>query len=580
MNTIKKYVFCFAVLAAATVMTSCNNNIDLDAEGIVGAGNYWTTPDDYDKALNSVYGRLNAGSSYIQWLDGVTDDGVVTHSWNRGFQLSRGTANSSEGFASDRWNWGYISVQRANNIISNIDVYAWPGGESNAVRNQYLGEARTLRAYFYLELVSLFGNILFYETNPATLGDADQVPQVEPKVVFDFVIKELGEAIAGLPDSPANSSKIGKPAARLLRARAAAYAAGYLSDDSYWSIVLSETAELMKTAQLADDFNALFKTGNEALPEVILAKTYSEVSKNDFGNWYNNSVGGYCVTTPTKALVDAYEYIGEQVPNMPYINKEPRFYGTILAPGMISHGKYYNTIHNNTVVIDGKTFFKTGQDYGDYYGQDIEVAHGDVLGEGGGGEWNKTPSGLSYMKYYNEAVTWSAWNAIVLLRYAEAYLLRAEALVETGGSADEAKALIKALRDRAGNTNDLETALAGTYKGNLLDMVRNERRIELAQEGLRLFDIRRWKILLDVMNKPVGGVEYRYYPDEAEASAGMTVHYYIQDPHGNNSLNAPYTGPSKVRVPLTDKYYWWPIPLSEMDLDANRTGRIKQNPDW
>ncbi len=302
MNTLKKYGFCFAALVAASAMTGCNSNIDLDAEGLVGAESYWITPDDYDKALNSVYGRLNAGSTCVMWLDGVTDDGVVTHSWNRGFQLGRGNANTFEGFASDRWNWGYISVQRANNVIGNIDKYEWPGGASDATRNRYLGEARVLRAYFYLELVALYGNILFYESNPATVPDADQVPQVAPKMVFDFVIKELGEAIPGLPDSPANSSKIGKAAARLLRARAAAYAAGYLNDANYWSTVLSETEELMKTASLAADFNALFKTGNESLSEVIWAKTYSADSRNDFGNWYNNSVGGYCVTTPTKAF--------------------------------------------------------------------------------------------------------------------------------------------------------------------------------------------------------------------------------------------------------------------------------------
>lgn len=87
-------------------------------------------------------------------------------------------------------------------------------------------------------------------------------------------------------------------------------------------------------------------------------------------------------------------------------------------------------------------------------------------------------------------------------------------------------------------------------------MVRNERRIELAQEGLRLFDIRRWKILLDVMNKPIEGIEYRDF-------SGTTPIWKKYIPAERESLTA--------------RDYWWPIPQSEIDLNK---GRITQNKDW
>lgn len=552
MNTLKKYGFSLALLVTALTLSGCNDNIDLSAEGLIGAESYFTTAEDYDKALNSVYGRLNPGTTYNMWIDGVTDDGLVTHSWNRGYDFGRGTANSSSSFPRNRWEGDYVAVQMANNVISNIDTYDWPGGAANVGRNTCLAEARTLRAYFYLDLVSLFGNVMFYEKNPATVAEANEIPQVEPKVVFDFILKELGDAISALPDTPANKSKIGKAAARLLRARAAAYAAGYLNDKSYFNTTLSETGELMKTLPELGDYSALFRSGNESIAEVIMVKSYSADSKNDFGQWCNNSIGGYCVTTPTKALVDAHEYMGEVKPNLPYVNKEPRFYANILAPGAIFRGKYYNTIPGIEVSRDGKEYFDPASDYGAF--QETEIAHGDVLGQEGGGEWNKTPSGLSYNKYYQMAETWNAWNSYVLFRYGEVLLLRAEALAETGGSVEEAKALIKTLRQRAGNTNDIDATLAGTYKGNLLDMIRNERRVEMAQEGLRLFDIRRWKILLDVMNKPVGGIEYR-------------------DATGNKVVLE-----TAKRSAYTEKDYWWPIPQNEIDLD--KTKRIKQNAGW
>lgn len=117
------------------------------------------------------------------------------------------------------------------------------------------------------------------------------------------------------------------------------------------------------------------------------------------------------MTTPVKALADAFEYVGERNETMPYLNKDPRFYQTIYAPGMEMRGKYFNTIPNNVVEKDGKTYFDPNKDYGAL--QDKEVSVGDVLAEGGGGEWNKTPTGLSWKKYCQEEETWTTYNSFI-----------------------------------------------------------------------------------------------------------------------------------------------------------------------
>ena len=554
MKIYKKSLLYGALAFTLCMAGGCNSNIDLEPEGIITADGYFKSAEDYEKALTALYERLNV-ESYDLWMDGVTDNGLVTHSWNRGYDLGRGIGSTASSFPADKWDKGYISVQRANNVINNIDKYQWPGGESDANRNQVLGEARTLRAYFYLDLVSIFGHIMFYTENPATVAESENVKQVQdPKEVFDFILDDLDKAIAGLPDKPSNKSKIGKPAARLLRARAAAYAAGYLNDKSYFQITLDETAQLVASAPQLADFDTLFVTGCEDLDEVILVRRYSLDATNSWGNWYNQSIGGYCVTTPVKALADAFEYVGERNETMPYLNKDPRFYQTIYAPGMEMRGKYFNTIPNNVVEKDGKTYFDPNKDYGAL--QDKEISVGDVLAEGGGGEWNKTPTGLSWKKYCQEEETWTTYNSFIIFRYAEAYLLRAEALVETGGSTDEAKSLIKVIRDRAGNTNDIDKMVAERYNGSLRDLVRNERRVELAQEGLRFADIRRWNILLDVMNKPIEGIEYRDF------SSGTPKHTVLI--------------PAE-RDAYTAKDFWWPIPQAEIDLNP---GRITQNEGW
>ena len=554
MKIYKKSLLYGALAFTLCMAGGCNSNIDLEPEGIITADGYFKSAEDYEKALTALYERLNV-ESYDLWMDGVTDNGLVTHSWNRGYDLGRGIGSTASSFPADKWDKGYISVQRANNVINNIDKYQWPGGESDANRNQVLGEARTLRAYFYLDLVSIFGHIMFYTENPATVAESENVKQVQdPKEVFDFILDDLDKAIAGLPDKPSNKSKIGKPAARLLRARAAAYAAGYLNDKSYFQITLDETAQLVASAPQLADFDKLFVTGCEDLDEVILVRRYSLDATNSWGNWYNQSIGGYCVTTPVKALADAFEYVGERNETMPYLNKDPRFYQTIYAPGMEMRGKYFNTIPNNVVEKDGKTYFDPNKDYGAL--QDKEVSVGDVLAEGGGGEWNKTPTGLSWKKYCQEPETWTTYNSFIIFRYAEAYLLRAEALVETGGSTDEVKSLIKVIRDRAGNTNDIDKMVAERYNGSLRDLVRNERRVELAQEGLRFADIRRWDILLDVMNKPIEGIEYRDF------SSGTPEH----------AILVP-----AIREAYTTRDFWWPIPQAEIDLNPDR---ITQNEGW
>lgn len=545
----------YGVVALTLCMTGgCNSNIDLEPQGIITADGYFKSLEDYEKALNGIYGRLNY-DNYALWMDGVSDNGMVDHSWNWGYDLALGIGNTQSSFSSDRWKRGYISVQRANNIINNIDKFAWPGGEADADRNRVLGEARTIRAFFYLDLVATYGRIMFYTENPVTVAESETIEQIEdPKVVFDFLVNDMKEVIADLPEKSANSSKIGKPAARLLRARIASYAAGYLNDKSYYQITLEETKELIANAPTLGEYNDLFVDGCENIDEVILARTYSLDKKNDWGNWYNQSLGGYCVTVPVKSLVDAYEYIGTKDEKMPYVNKDPRLYASIYVPGSEMRGKYFNTIPNNVIEKDGKTYFDPNKDYGSL--QEMEVSVGDALGEGGGGEWNKTQSGFAWKKYCQGDETWTTYNPFVIFRYAEAYLLRAEALVETNGSADEAKALVKVIRDRAGNTNDIDQVVADLYQGSLRDLIRNEFRVEFAQEGLRFFDVRRWKILLDVMNKPIEGIEYRDY------SSGTPV----------RKVHIP-----AVRENYANRDYWWPIPQAEIDLNK---GRITQNEEW
>lgn len=554
MNIFRKTIIYGTLCLTIVFASGCSENINLEPEGIITAEGYYKSEADFDKALNALYDRFNY-DNYAMWMDAVSDNALVNHSWNWGYDLGRGLGNPNSTLSTEKWNRDYISIQRANTVINSIDKFEWPGGETNSTRKKILGEAQTIRAFFYLDLVATYGRIMFFTTNPSTVEESTKIKQVEnPKVVFDFLLDDLKKAIEGLPEKASSKYKIGKPAARLLRARIASYAAGYLNDKVYFNTTLEETSVLVSSAPKLSEYNNLFISGCELIDEVILVKGYSVDKPNRWGQWYNQSIKGYCLTVPVKSLVDSYEYIGVKNEKMPYVNKDSRLYASIYVPGMKLRNKYYNTIPNNVIQKDGKTYFDPQKDYGTL--QDYDVSVGDALGEGGGSEWNKTLSGFTWKKYCQEPATDISFNSYIIFRYAEAYLLRAEALVETGGNISEAKQLIKVIRDRAGNTNEIDKVVTTLYNGSIRDLVRNEMRIEFAQEGLRFFDIRRWKILLDVMNKPVEGIEYYDYTN------GTPV----------KRINKP-----AVRTEFTEKDFRWPIPQAEIDLNK---GRITQNAGW
>ena len=136
MKIYKKSLLYGAFALTLCMAGGCNSNIDLEPEGIITADGYFKSAEDYEKALTALYERLNV-ESYDLWMDGVTDNGLVTHSWNRGYDLGRGIGSTASSFPADKWDKGYISVQRANNVINNIDKYQWPGGESDATGTRF-----------------------------------------------------------------------------------------------------------------------------------------------------------------------------------------------------------------------------------------------------------------------------------------------------------------------------------------------------------------------------------------------------------------------------------------------------------
>lgn len=209
---------------------------------------------------------------------------------------------------------------------------------------------------------------------------------------------------------------------------------------------------------------------------------------------------------------------------------------TILYPGRDWQWGVYNSIPGAT-----------------YPGK--EIVPGDSPDNDNGSGWNVTSTGYNLAKYFSQAdyqnsKWWDNGVHYILMRYAEVLLSYAEAKVEAGQIDASVFAAINEVRQREDvNMPAIPESLSAA---ELKEVIRRERRVELAFEGIRLFDIRRWRIAHEVMPGVPEGLTYK-------------------DADGNN---VTITG-AKTRIFDANKHYLWPIPQSEIDIT-----HLEQNPNW
>lgn len=278
---------------------------------------------------------------------------------------------------------------------------------------------------------------------------------------------------------------------------------------------------------------------------------------NDYKNqtiieFCNVNDGGWSAFVPTQDLVDAYEMkngltiqeaelIGEYDPIHPYKNRDPRFYSTILYSGadwVNQKGVYriYNTLDE---TINGEV----NKDHRTY-------------------STDASQSGYTLCKYMNPLTQYSDINNtgldFIIFRYAEVLLSKAEALIELNrGESDlnEACSLINMVRNRAGMPNIDRVQYNNQEK--LRELLRRERRIEFAFEGLRRCDIVRWGIALEVLNGPIYASNYG------------TVIMDTNIPQEERAIIKPGVENSIILEYRSCRNTYMPIPQSELDKNPN-----------
>ena len=470
-------------------------------------------------------------------------------------------ANTSNGRFSDEWDKCYQELRTIHTALDaqdrmNID---------ETFKTRMLAELRLMRAFTYLRLVTWFGDVPFFTTNP-TLPESRVVKVTPAATIKEFIHSELAEVAEILPkntDIPeSENGRYTRGTAVALNARA------YLYDNDFencaiWCDKLINSTEY-GTYALEQDYKKLFHDQSCCYgPESIMTIEFATLggidnivrSWNNFNAFVPQSIGNKGVTTqsPTQELVDTYRKLdGSVADDTDYEKRDKRFEATIA----------YN---NCTVDIpEAKTLSLAGSEgtgKGTYQvftkaSDESQTSDKQHRFDSYNGTQDRTATGYYTLKNYNADMVDSKGNtykSLMEIRYADVLLMYAESMNEQSKmTSDIWDKTIKPLRERAG----FDAAYC-SYPGSsdLRQVIRDERRVELALEGRRVFDLRRWALLDNPSLKSTGA---------AYLTTRATVAPFLDDGSNIQCQNA------------YNMKYWFPIPQKERDINAN----LPQNPGW
>lgn len=544
--------FFLNILAISLLFTSCKKDfLDRQPQDAYTNSSLWTSESDAAAALAGVYNGQSvtygngtgwADAGWIIYLDCASDNAYSQYPWE-GFQAyGNGTVNPSTGDASAYY---YAGITRANFFLANIDKTPMDATE----KANMIAQVRFIRAYQYFLMSQIYGDVPLVTT--ILTPEQSLVLTRTPKADVDKFI--LSELTAATPDlTAANNSGDGhitRGAALALKGRVELYNTDYKDCITDCQAVMALGYKLYPS--YTDLFRMVAQNNN---PEIIASVQCVEnpyANSNGFlGVMPSNSMGGWSSIDPLQTLVDSYEMAnGKPItdptsgydPTNPYANRDPRLAATILYPG----APFYQA--SGTV---GKLATTVS-----YY-DPLDASSPDYYASGN----NTSPSGYIVKKFTSNLSDFdnlfqSGLNMTVI-RYAEVLLTDAEAKIELNQIDASVYADINLVRNRAGMPSVDQTVY--NTQASLRTLVRNERRVEFAFEGLRWFDLQRWKTASQVMTGPVYGAK----TGTVDATTGK---YTI--------TGSPLMLETRT---FADKNYLWPIPQTEIDLDKN----IKQNPGY
>lgn len=522
--------------AALLLFTSCNE-LDLTPTNKFTEENYWTSAEKANMVLNMAYSQMT-NNDYFFKTESLSDNLYEGRGSSSEKAISSGQADASNGRFSGEWKDCYAGIKTCHTFLENVDRVP---EMDETLKTRMKAEARFIRAYLYFRLTTWFGDVPLFD-HDITLSESKSLTRAPQADVLAFVRNELDAVSAVLPAkekyAETDKGRITSGAVVALKARTYLY-----SND--WANVASTCEKLINSDtygkySLFNSYEGLFLPANEYNSEVILDLNYVP-SLRTWGNYYDFaplSVGARVnAMAPTQELVNDYLMMNGKSINdatsgysetSPYKNRDPRLSATI-----VYHEFPWKKPDGTTQTI----YIKPGT------APNQAAAVDEYKGQG----TNSTATGYYMRKYYDPtslAAMTSGLN-LILIRYADVLLMYAEAKNELGQMNESIwNSTIKALRARAGFTDPGALVFDATAtKASLQTTIRRERRVELALEGLRIYDLRRWKTAETALNGYPHGAKY-----------------------GDSGIDNGYIRLDK-RTFNKDRDYLWAVPQSEKDLN-------------
>lgn len=578
----------FAAIGFMILVSGCKKFLDQVPDDRITIEEVFQKKQATEEYLANIYNHIREQGN--QWtgnpFSGNTDELDVTWAKYATYQLNIGSWNPTS-LPFDIWGDQYRGIRSATYFINHID------GNEEILRlsgqqriDQYKAEARFVRAYCYFALLRQYGPVVILnneEAAPDATTEDLQAPRSSYDECVDYIAGQLDSAAAILSSTPAEDRDYGratKGAALALKARVLLYAASpaYNGNADFANFKNQDGKQLISTAydgekwkRAADankavidlNFYSLYKHASGDPVESyrgILLDAYNNENifsrrSNNLTDWDIHSMpraaGGWCGMGATQEMVDAY-FMKDGLPisispqysetgftdgiyNM-YINREPRFYASI---------NFHNRVIQGGNIINPRPLnFLNGGTDGKYEGTEDYTRTGYLVWK------NVSPN--------TNRITGQGYNRPnVLIRLGEIYLNYAEALNEYDYNANQTEILkyVNLIRERAGIPQygtGADALPVPATQAEMRENIHQERRVELAYESHRWFDIRRWKIAREVM-KPVHGMDCN-----AKDEAGFFARTEVT--------------PRQWR----DAYQFYPIPQYEID----RGRLLIQNPGW
>ena len=554
------YIYISAAISIAFTLSSCNGFLDRVEDSFIDKT---ATFDSYNRTkqyLTYAYTLLPEGLNRFSreaLLASATDDAEFAIESADIQQFNNGSWNALNN-PDDVWNRYYSGISKCCTLLENTDHVNLdisrldPDKQveyANSLKDirMWRAEARFLRAYFHFELLKRYGPIPIVTSTLSINGNYENTPRPTMKEVVDFIAKECDIAADTLELTPWRNvndafGRATKGAALALKSRLLLYAASPLYVD------FGDTNEANKPTDVA-----LWKSAADAAKAVIdlnqyeLASSYADLFKNDFQNKeyifvrryvansdfeksnFPVSFGGKGGTNPSQNLVDDYEML-DGTPfdwndpakaAQPFENRDARLGATILMNMAPFKGKKVATYPEGADASPNPNATKTGYYLRKFLNEDVNIQTG---GSSGG-------------------------HVVPLFRLAEIYLNYAEALNECDPTNPDIALYLNKVRNRASLPN-----VSALSQEQMRAVIQHERRVELAFEEHRSWDVRRWKIASSTLGAPLMGVQI-----ERKPLGGYTY--------------MPVKVEQRVFQP---KMYWYPIPQSEV----LKLKQWKQNNGW